>query len=375
MGSGVTRWALARGLSRKDIETALAVMGPPLSADERSHARAIPGLALHERPAKLEWMDAPWDEVDAAGQWLLELEAERPVDVVHLNSYAHGVLPFSAPKLVVGHSCVFSWWWAVNGGAPAAEWLTYQRRTAAGLHGADLVVAPTRWMLQTLRRHYGALPSALVIGNGREPGDFPVGNKDPFVLGAGRLWDDAQNLKTLARVASNLQWPVLLAGDARRPSLTDSAGEPTDGARDARPASLTGARLLGRLSASEMAETYGRASIYALPARYEPFGLSVLEAALAGCPLVLGDIPSLRETWHDAAIFVPPDDEDALSGALRMLIRNGASRRAMAARARHRALRFTARRMVDGYLAAYEQLLTRAPQFEAAAAIASVVDG
>ena len=40
-----------------------------------------------------------------------------------------------------------------------------------------------------------------------------------------------------------------------------------------------------------------RASIYALPARYEPFGLSILEAALSGAALVLGDIPSLREVW------------------------------------------------------------------------------
>ena len=55
----------------------------------------------------------------------------------------------------------------------------------------------------------------------------------------------------------------------------------------------------------------GRAAIYALPARYEPFGLSILEAALSGCALVIGDIPSLREIWADAALFVPSDGHDA----------------------------------------------------------------
>ena len=64
--------------------------------------------------------------------------------------------------------------------------------------------------------------------------------------------------------------------------------------------------MLGRLSAGELADWYARAAIYALPARYEPFGLSALEAALSGCALVLGDIPSLREIWGDAALFVPP---------------------------------------------------------------------
>ena len=70
-------------------------------------------------------------------------------------------------------------------------------------------------------------------------------------------------------------------------------------------------RLLGKLSESELARHYARAAIYCLPARYEPFGLSVLEAALSGCALVLGDIPSLRENWTGAAEFAPPDDASA----------------------------------------------------------------
>ena len=57
-----------------------------------------------------------------------------------------------------------------------------------------------------------------------------------------------------------------------------------------------------------------RATIFALPARYEPFGLSALEAGLAGCALVLGDIP-MREVWHDAAMFVPPEQPAALENA------------------------------------------------------------
>jgi hypothetical protein len=56
-------------------------------------------------------------------------------------------------------------------------------------------------------------------------------------------------------------------------------------------------RCLGPLEASELAGWMHRAAIYALPARYEPFGLSALEAAQAGCALVLGDLSSLREVW------------------------------------------------------------------------------
>ncbi|HEY0779002.1 MAG TPA: glycosyltransferase, partial [Gemmatirosa sp.] len=102
----------------------------------------------------------------------------------------------------------------------------------------------------------------------------------------------------------------------------------------------------------------GRAAVYALPARYEPFGLSALEAGLAGCALVLGDIPSLREVWGDAATYVAPDDAAALADALRTLAADDAHRTALGIRARTRALTYTPARMADGYLAAYAAAAT-----------------
>ena len=101
----------------------------------------------------------------------------------------------------------------------------------------------------------------------------------------------------------------------------------------------------------------GEAAIFALPARYEPFGLAPLEAALSGCALVLGDLPTLREVWGDAACYVRPDDLDGLRATLLELIRDPDHRRRMAARAGRRARRFTARRMAANYLALYRELL------------------
>ncbi|MFP4104326.1 glycosyltransferase family 4 protein, partial [Coleofasciculus sp.] len=114
---------------------------------------------------------------------------------------------------------------------------------------------------------------------------------------------------------------------------------------------------LGRLSAKEMAFWYARASIYVLPARYEPFGLSVLEAALSGCALVLGDIPSLREIWQNVAVFVPPDNRDALKDAIEGLITDSAKRDQLASLARDRALTFTPQPMAKGYLNTYQALI------------------
>lgn len=82
----------------------------------------------------------------------------------------------------------------------------------------------------------------------------------------------------------------------------------------------------------------------------------MLEAAAAGCALVLGDIPSLREHWDGAAEFVPPDDHDALV-ALQDLIDRPDERRAAAKRAIARAADFGIDRTAEAYLRIYEALI------------------
>jgi glycosyltransferase involved in cell wall biosynthesis len=342
---GVWTYALelAAALAPHGVEADLATMGAPLSEGQRAEAAALSNVRLHESAYRLEWMSDPWDEVRRAGEWLLELEARLRPDLVHLNGYAHGALPWRAPTLVVGHSCVLSWWEAVKGEPAPADWDRYREEVTRGLRAATLAGAPTRAMLASLQRHYGPLDAARVLPNGRDPALFRPQAKQPLVLAAGRLWDEAKNVAALDRVAPRLAWPVYVAGDDLHP----------DGGR----LCCANLRLLGRLTRPELADRLGAASIYALPARYEPFGLSVLEAAFAGCALVLGDLPSLREVWDDDALFVPPDDGAALAAALQSLIADEAGREALARRARTRAFQYTPERLAAGYLGAYQHLL------------------
>jgi glycosyltransferase involved in cell wall biosynthesis len=118
--------------------------------------------------------------------------------------------------------------------------------------------------------------------------------------------------------------------------------------------------LLGRLAKPELADWMNRAAIFALPARYEPFGLAALEAALAGCVLILGDISSLREIWRDAALFVPPNNPAALSDTLNRVICDGDLRGLMSMRARKRAWFFSVERMTRGYVDLYRRVLSPA---------------
>jgi glycogen(starch) synthase len=335
---------LARALQPHGIHITLAVMGPPPSPDQRAEAEAIGGVALHVGGYKLEWMEDPWEDLDAAGDWLLDLESRVRPDVVHLNGLVHGALDWRAPCLVAGHSCVLSWWRSVRAEEAPDSWNRYRDAVCRGLRAADMVVAPSTFMLASLNRDYGPLPERRVLFNGRPPELFSAAPKEELVLSCGRLWDEAKNVAALDAIAPDLPWPVYIAGD--------SAGA----------APFQNGRSLGMLSSRELADWMARAAIYALPVRYEPFGLSVLEAAFSGCALVLGDVPSLREIWDDAALFVRPEDHAGLRNAILTLIHDPSMRRRFAKLASERARCYTADRMARGYRDTYDHLMnTGAP--------------
>jgi glycosyltransferase involved in cell wall biosynthesis len=343
---------LAAALRAHGAEVHVATMGPRPTPAQRAEAVAH-GVALHESDWALEWMDEPWDDVARAGDWLLGLERALAPDVVHLNGYAHGALPWRAPSVVVAHSCVCSWWRAVKGEDAPPAWDRYR----------DAVAAPTRAMGDALAAHYGAraqafggLPAARVVPNARRADRFTPGRKEPVVLTAGRLWDEAKGVRAVAEAAAALArdtpWRTFVAGDDAPP-----AGAAGAGWRDGIGADAV--RWLGALPPAELAGWMARAAVYALPARYEPFGLSALEAGLAGCALVLGDVPSLREVWGDAALFVAPGSAVQLACVLRTLDADPEYRRTYAARARARALTYTPERMAQGYLGAYAAAAAR----------------
>ncbi len=337
---------LLRALAPWRCEVLLATMGAPLTREQRRTAAQIPGLTLKESRYKLEWMDDPWEHVDASGAWLMELAHDFRPHIVHLNTFAHGALPWTVPVLMVGHSCVLSWWQAVKGEAAPPAWATYQQRVQAGLFGADLVVAPTHAMLAALETYYGPFRASQVIYNARRPADFDTEVKEEFIFAMGRVWDEAKNISLLNQVALNVPWPIYVAGKQQHPS----------GGR----LELTHLHPLGQLGQQAIRDVLARASLYVLPARYEPFGLSVLEAALSGCALVLGDIASLREVWGEAAVYVSPDDPAMLADVLCDLIRQPERRAAFAAAAKKRAKRYSPEVMGHSYWQAYNRLIEHA---------------
>jgi glycogen synthase len=332
---------LTRALETYGIEVFLATMGRTPSEEQCRQARERPNLRLFKSEYKLEWMQDCWRDVSKAGEWLLHLERRIKPDLIHLNGYCHARLPFAAPKLVVAHSCVLSWWSAVRR-TPIPDFLeTYKQNVAAGLDAADIVVAPTRAMLDEIERHYCRLNSKAVIYNGRAACEFTPQRKMDIILSAGRLWDEAKNVAVLTRLPRELASSVFLAGDTEAPDCESEVTRYDNG------------NLMGRLSTGLLQQWMSRAAIYAMPALYEPFGLSILEAALSGCALVLGDIPTLRELWDGHALFVAPEDQEGWATQITRLMKDKRLRVEYGQRALARAQDFSRENMGRGYVDAY----------------------
>ena len=333
---------LIRTLSRRGVHVHLVTLGKRPSAAQQRETESIAGLTVTATDYRLEWMSEPWRDVDAAGALLRRIaQMERP-DVVHLNQFCYGGLSPDVPVVMVGHSCVSTWMQGVRGDDGDRGWAQYRQRVHEGIHHADCFAAPTGAMLEAFANCYGQHPQAQAIHNGRDTSRFAPAAKRPFVFAAGRVWDEAKNLALLDAVAPRLQWPTLIAGAMDGP--------------DGQVVRPRHARPVGPLEPARLARYMGWASIYALPARYEPFGLSAVEAALSGCALVLGDIPTLREVWADAAVYVDPDNPEALERAINRFIDHPDERFRYARAAQCRARRYTAERMADRYLKLYGRL-------------------
>jgi glycogen(starch) synthase len=340
---GVLTYALdlIAGLTRADDEVVLVTFGRAADADQRRRIIASGVTRWHESELALEWMDEPWRDLQVAGELLLDLERETAPDVIHLNAYGHAALPWRAPVLAAAHSDVWSWWEAVHGDTPPLPYRRYRRWVRSGLAAADAVVAPSAAMLEVLIRHYGPMPAPTsVIHNASASPPAPAGvRKRPFALAAGRMWDAAKNLGTLTAAAGRLP-----AGSVR--IAGEGGGEAEEG----------GVRFLGALGAAVLAVHRRQAAVFVAPARYEPFGLAILEAARDRCALVLGDIPSLRELWGSAARYVSPDDPEGLAATLRELLADPLAATALGARAQRHAERYAVDHMVSGYRDLYRGL-------------------
>jgi len=335
---------LARALQPLGVEPVMAVVGPSPSAEQRAETQ---GMRLLDTGLPLDWLAEGPSAIRRAGTALSAYATAERVDAVQLHSAALAAdVPFEMPVLAVQHSCVATWWEQVRRGPLPREFAWRRDCTEDGLNRVDAVVAPTAAFAAQTMRTYGLCRAVQAVHNGRQPIALPTRPRDEFVLTVGRLWDAGKNVQVLDRAAAQVELAVEAIGPLEGP----------DGTR----VSFANLRTPGSLSGAEIAKRLAGRPIFASAALYEPFGLSALEAAQAGCALVLSDIATFRELWDGAAIFVEPDDARGFATAINMLAADPESRERLGQAAQLRALRYTPDAMARGMIAIYDQLASAA---------------
>ncbi len=182
----------------------------------------------------------------------------------------------------------------------------------------------------------------------------------PYILSVASLFPH-KNLDALIDAYATLRGQGVTTAQLALVGLRGAAAVPLE-AR-VRAAGLEGQVVLtGWVPDGDLPALYQGAAVFALPSRYEGFGLPVLEAMASGVPVVTTTATSLPEVAGDAALLVDPDDRAALAAALARVLDDADLRRELVGRGEERARQFTWRKTAEATLAAFRlALASRTP--------------
>ncbi|MCU0792488.1 MAG: glycosyltransferase family 4 protein [Opitutaceae bacterium] len=273
----------------------------------------------------------------------------REAEVYHATYYRSFRVPEGWARVVTAHDCIHELFPDTGGNELAMKREAFAR--------ADAIICVSERTRADVIKYYGVREDKLAVvhhggglgvaagGAAGAAGAAPLRER-PYVLYVGRR-DGYKNFELLLRL-----W-------AEEPSLREACdlvcvgGEP--GSQAMRQAGIV---WVERASDAELAQWYAAATALVYPSRYEGFGLPVLEAMEAGCPVITTRCGAIPEAAGDAACYCDPDDGREWAGAIRRLLTHGDERAIWAARGRQRAGRFSWSRCAGETLAVYEKART-----------------
>jgi len=120
----------------------------------------------------------------------------------------------------------------------------------------------------------------------------------------------------------------------------------------------------GRVSNEKLPNYYGACDVFVLPSvsRLEAFGIVALEAMASGVPVVISDIPGVREVIveGDQGLLAEPMNSKDIAGKIRVLLENPELGEKMGRKGRKRVVeKFTWEKVAEDIEEVYRSLFTR----------------
>ncbi len=117
--------------------------------------------------------------------------------------------------------------------------------------------------------------------------------------------------------------------------------------------------VLSDLKEDRLAGLYASAAAFVFPSLDEGFGLPVLEAMSAGCPVITSKTSCLAEVAGDAAILVDPEDPGEIAEAMRNVVSTPETGRKLASRGLERAAGYSWKKTARATMAVYRSIFQR----------------
>jgi len=280
------------------------------------------------------------------------IQALRP-EVLHRSYYLTNRRPKGVKALIVTvHDMIHELFAAAY---PPEERTSVMKRKA--VRAADHVICVSENTRKDLCGLFDVPPEKVsVVYHGvrafdGKPGDIPI--ERPFLLFVGHRWEYKNFSGLLKAVASNSR----LRGEFAIVAFGGRAFDP-DERRSMRELGFADGDVIRTTGGDDvLLGLYRRAEAFVYPSRYEGFGLPLLEAMAAGCPVVSSHAACLPEVGGEAAEYFDPVQPDDLAGAIENVVFSRERRERLRRLGFERASEFTWRRTAEKTLEVYKRCL------------------
>jgi len=252
----------------------------------------------------------------------------------------------------------------------ATRWITHLYARAAMTHAvarADRVIAISGYTAERAQAYFGLEPERVEVvhhGVSHEnfrPGDVSIRLKPDST--SERYFLCVGNSKPYKNLATAVKAFAICAGELPDVKLFVAGrgdGEPELTRLARQLGILDRVRFCGNANVTALVELLHGAIALIFPSLVEGFGLPVVEAMAAGCPVIASNCPAVAEVAGSGALLCDPQSAETFAAAMTRLALDPAAAAGLRQRGIARAAAFTWARCAEQTLGVYETLLSAA---------------